>query len=452
MQVSEIDGLLHNALILQCENKFEEASKLYTKILEINPNEDRVYHFMGIMANQLGNQDKAIKFIKKAIEINPIASYYKDIGDIYFDNYNIPEVINSYTNAINLNTTEIEVYHNLALAYWYIRNFDKAFSLITQLIQSCPDYIDAQFTLGNFLLQLQNFDEGWKYYELRFCKSENVEIPKANKPKWNGESLAGKTIYVFTEQGYGDSIQFVKYLPLLKEMGAEIIFKPRNTLYSLFKDNLPGIKIISEDISDDLLEYDFYIPLLSIPGIIWKQNKAFLSGAKYLKANTIKAEAYKRQYFENDIFKIGIFWKGNPNRDKDRFVPIEHFFEIAKIENIKLYALQKGDGCEDLNKIPEGLEIINLGETFNDFCDSASAIENLDLIITTDSSIAHLAGALGKPVWILLSYTPEWRWFLEGEETIWYNSAKLFRQEKIGCWNKVFETIKNELYLLINKD
>jgi len=168
---------------------------------------------------------------------------------------------------------------------------------------------------------------------------------------------------------------------------------------------------------------------------------------KYLKVDPEKVDYYRKKYFQTDKFKVGIFWQGRKEYkdDNNRSIPLEYFLKLSQIKDVKLFSFQKGYGIEQLEDISERIEIINLGETFNDFLDTAAAIENLDLFITIDTSVAHLSAALNKPTWILLSYVPEWRWGLTGETSYWYNSVELFRQRDPGNWDELLNRVTKKL-------
>jgi hypothetical protein len=323
-----------------------------------------------------------------------------------------------------------------------------------------PDDVGLRFNLGGMLVKKRNFEEGWKYFESRldFFPHHKLLFPPDLKPKWDSsQSIEGKTIYVYPasyEFGYGDSIMFVRYLPLLKNMGANVICKTQPGLVKFFRENDLGAEIIDNSVSDDELKFDYQLPYMSMP-YAFNVNPDNISAKAYLKADPQKVQYYKEKFFNNDNFKVGIVWKTNVVTFKHAFNLIPHislFSEIAKIPNVKLYSIQKGEAERELNELPDGMEVINLGQTFNDFADTAAAIENLDLLISIDTSVAHLSGGLGKRTWILLPYAPNWRWHLDSEDSPWYKNARLFRQTKPCSWDDVLVRVEENIKNLINNN
>jgi ADP-heptose:LPS heptosyltransferase len=232
-------------------------------------------------------------------------------------------------------------------------------------------------------------------------------------------------------------------------MGANVIFKAPNNLIDLFRQSNLKAEIIEENFPDEKIIYDTYISLLSIPRILKTNldNIPFSSG--YLKINKEKVEDYRQKHLNNKNFKIGIKWKGTLKGNQNRQIPLKYFYDLAKLPNTEVYSFQKGAGIEQLQEVPPDIQITDLGSTFNNFADTAAAMENMDLIICNDTSIVHLAGALGKTVWILLPQTPEWRWLLNREDSPWYDSVRLFRQKKAGDWQEVMQRVIDACQLLI---
>jgi len=199
---------------------------------------------------------------------------------------------------------------------------------------------------------------------------------------------------------------------------------------------------------DESIEFDYYVPLMSLPYILGAKFDNIPCTSRYLKANPDDVRHYKEKYFDNDKLKVGIVWsnKNLINLDKLRSMQdIKYFYDIAKLDNVQVYSLQKGSGESQLNDLPEDIEIINLGKTFNDLADTAAAIENLDIVLSVDTSVVHLAGALGKPVWVLLNYTYCWRWFIDLQHSPWYESARIFKCKKMNDYDNLMKKVTEEL-------
>jgi len=304
--------------------------------------------------------------------------------------------------------------------------------------------------LGITYLLSGNFKRGWEEYEWRL---KTISVLPLKKSKWTGGTLKDRIILVHSEQGFGDTFQFVRYLPLLHEKfsAKKVLFLPPEGLEQLLRESELGAKILDASISEEAIDYDTNIHLLSLPRIFKTDLENIPYGRKrYFKANEKKVASYKKGYFRTNKLKVGIFWQGSPGLklDRHRSVPLHHFYPLCRLPDVKIYSLQKGHGIEQLEDLPEGGEITNLGETFKDFADTAAAIENLDIVITVDTAIGHLSGGLGKKTWILLPSYMEWRWHPGIDYSPWYKDVKLFRHKELGRkdWDEMMHRVKKELY------
>jgi hypothetical protein len=250
----------------------------------------------------------------------------------------------------------------------------------------------------------------------------------------------------------------VRYLPLLGDLGAgKVLFKLNNRgLERLLGGSDLKAEILDLETPVDSLNFDTNIHLMSLP-LIFRTNLENIpfKQKRYLKANEEKVREYKERFFfdvQNDKYKIGIFWQGNPaiKADRNRSLLLRYFYPLFKLPGVAIYSLQKGFGLEQLNDLPEGVEITSLGDTFNDFSDTAAAIENLDMVITIDTAVGHLSGALGKKTWILLPFNAEWRWHLDMDYSPWYEDVRLFRHKEPGKkdWEEMMERVKEQVKAL----
>lgn len=474
------------AIELQQSGQFDEAEKLYTEILKTDPNNTDVLNLYGLLNYQKNNIADAIFYIKKAIELKPDAYFYENLGRIYFDCEKIEMAINTYKKALELEPYSFSVLFNLASAYKKNKQFKDSIATYKDALIFEPDYADIYFNLGNiyeeigdtseainyykkaveynpndiefqyFLavsyLKVKNFEEGWKCFEKRPSKILSISTQRAllgdrinSKPLWNGEPIEGKTLYVYYEAGLGDTIMFARYLPLLKNKCAKVLFNPQISLTSFFKENYPDIEIIDSKTSTEDISFDVHIPIMSLAYVLQEDSENIPYSEGYLKANSELVKQYKEEYFNNSKFKIGIKWQGNATIGLSRIIPLTSFYKLFDLPNTRFYSVQKDDEkCETLNLV-EGYEIIDLGATFSDFSHTSAAVENLDLIICNDTSIAHLAGALGKQCWVLLPYLYNWRWHNDISYSPWYKSIKLFRQKESENWDEVFDRVREEL-------
>lgn len=443
------------AKVYTCQNNIAEAINCYKTILSLKPDFVEVYNTLGNLLSDLNRTDEATECYLDAIKIKPdyVEAYY-NLGNTLLKNDNIEAAKSFYIHALTLKQDYAEAYYNLGVTFHFENNVQEAIKHYEKAISLKPDYLEAYYSLATAYLIEKNFEKGWKVYrQLRHLKQEKFKIEESLlKTQWQGESLEGKTIYVYHEQGSGDTIFCARYLPVLNSMGAKVICKPQAGLEKLFRQSGLMAEIIDNHIDESDLTFDTHIPMYYLLSIlnVNKDNIPLTSG--YLKADKEKVEYYKKKFFNNDKFKVGIVWQGSPDfkNDKKRSVSLEQLYSLANISNIKLYSLQKGVGEEQLLRLPDSMEIPGLGSSFSDFSDTAAAINNLDLIISVDTSIAHLAGALGKATWMLVPYAPDWRWFLNTDECIWYKSLKLFRQTEPGNWPEVIDKIHKSLDTLVN--
>lgn len=478
-------GMLYSSL-----NNPEEAVKCYEKALKINPNISEIHNNLGSVYFDAGEIEKAIKCHEQAIKLKPdFAEAHFNLANAHLGNRKCrqlskePESLNKafacYSRAIELKPDFGVAYVNLGMAYHYKKEPEKellcyqkaeqlcpnsseilnnianmhrdagriteALEYFERAIQLDPNNDDAYVTASITYLASKNFEKGWKYYERRLNDYAPFQqkLKKYVQPVWKGEPLDGKTIYVYWEQGFGDSINFCRYLPVLSSMGARVLFEPQKTLKCLFEHN-----DLKAEITEDPKEFDYHVPLMSVPGILGVNADNILSGGKYLCADPDLVKQYREKYFDNNDFKLGIVWQCGNTKHVDQFrsVPnLSYFYPLLKLDNIKIYSFQKGYGSDQLEDIPDDIEIISLGKEFKDFSHTAAALENLDLLISVDTAVPHLAGAMGKPVWVLLQTVPDFRWFFEGETTPWYYSYRLFRQTKANQWEDLIDKVFQEL-------
>lgn len=416
--IEEVNQKIAIVLKKLAEESFKEGNYIYAIVyyeeaLKITPNDANVYNTIGYLYKIIGNKyqhlDEQIKYFEKAIELDP---------------------------------TCIQTIRNLAVTYPIVGRAEEAVKYFKKLLKLEP-VIDDYVAYSHLQIQLGNFAEGFKYYEYRFQRKGNpLEYPAFDKPKWEGQNISDKTLLIHYEQGFGDSIQFFRYVEQVKPLAKKIIFRVQNELVDLFRNNIEGIEILglTTPISD--LSFDYQIPLISILNVMDAtiDNIPYTEG--YLKADNKKIEYYKKEFFNNDCLKIGISYNGAQFGNARRNVPLECFYPLAKLKNIRLYSFQKGFGAEQLKNMPSNIKIIDLGATFNDFSDTAAAMANVDLFITSDNSVFNLAGAIGKKTFVLLNKHSEWRWFYDEETTPWYDSVKIFKkQNEEDNWDTLIENI-----------
>jgi hypothetical protein len=320
-----------------------------------------------------------------------------------------------------------------------------------------PNHPEVHYNISQAFLLSGNFKDGFKEYEWRFKVHDYFKYcflrpSDFSQPLWNGSNIEGATILVYSEQGFGDAIQFSRYIPFVSKLGARVIFQCHNELSSLLK-SLEGVEQFIVQ-GEPLPYFEVQCPLLTLPLVFNTTLENIPTKVPYLSVNSTLIQKWQdKMQGDNSKLKVGLVWQGNPkhNNDMNRSIPFNYFSVFTQLSDITFYSLQKDKGSEQLKNLPIGMKFVDLTEEINDFSDTAALIENLDLTISVDTSVAHLAGALGKSVWTLIPYKKsDWRWMINREDSPWYPTMRLFRQPQRGDWNSVMERVSEELQKLIS--
>ena len=432
-----------------------EALCCYERAIEISPGEAKAYTLAGDIFRDLGQLEKAFSWYQTALRLRPdLPKAHIDIGGICFQQEKFEEARLCCEKALSLKPDYVEALYNLAITLEALGRVKEAMEMYTRVLTLDPRHRDAALNRSLCLLLTGNFDDGWREYENRIVPDEwkNVYPYRYNLPRWDGSPLEGKKIFVHDEQGIGDTIQFVRYLPMVKSLGATVILETRKSLFGLFQ-NFHGIdRLVERRVSGDPVEAcDCYIPLLSLPGIFGTRPDSIPASVPYLFADAQKANHWHNR-LSGPEFKTGLVWRGNPRHKKDRSrsCALQHFEQLSMLTGLKIFGLQKMDSAAVNKELSGRTWIKNLGREFRDFTDTAAVIANLDLVVSVDTAVAHLAGAMGKPVWLLLPFVPDWRWMTKREDSPWYPSMRLFRQPQRGVWASVVENVRRALKRLLD--
>ncbi|RFC36389.1 MAG: Tfp pilus assembly protein PilF [Candidatus Nitrotoga sp. LAW] len=424
------------------------ANTMYGLILHEQPQNAVALQYSGVIAYQSGSHEKALKLIEQAIQIQPsIPDFHNNLGLVFQAIGDHQRATECYRQAIALNANYVDAYNNLGLILEATGRPAEAVTYYERAIALRPDFAQAHWNLSLALLATGNFLRGWDEYEWRLKTPELAgEGNRFTRPLWNGEDLRGKTILLHAEQGFGDAIQFIRYAPLVASLGGHILFECKPALKRLFKE-VEGIhEIILR--GDPLSQYDFHCPLLSLPPRFRTAEVEIPVAAPYLFPDEGLVEDWrKRMPDTGSALKVGLVWAGSPGNKNDlnRSIALSQFDLFGTVENVVFFNLQKGSGEAQANDPLTNLHFIGLTEDIGDFASTAALIANLDLVICVDTSVAHLAGAIGKPAWVLLPFAADWRWLLEREDSPWYPSLRLFRQCNIGNWEEVVVRVRDAL-------
>jgi hypothetical protein len=324
-----------------------------------------------------------------------------------------------------------------------------------------PDYADAHRNRALLWLLLGDFEQGWPEYEWRW-RCQGITMPAFRQPLWDGSPLEGRTVLLHAEQGLGDTLQFIRYAPLVQQQGGKVLVKGQLPLLSVLA-RCPGIDHLVGQ-NSPLPDFDVHAPLLSLPGLLRTTLATIPAQIPYLSADALLVEHWRTglnslfpqgQAEESGKFRIGIAWQGNPQHKKDRqrSLPLTSFEPLARLPGVRLFSLQVGPGTEQLAEIRDRFLVTDVGGRFNQesFEDAAAVLKGLDLVLSVDSAIVHLAGALGRPTWTLLPFAADWRWLLGRDDSPWYPTMRLFRQKVPGDWDGVFERIVSLLSSSLEK-
>ncbi len=457
------------------------AEKLYHQVLASEPANANAWCYLGICLFDTQRLQDSVAAYQRAVAIQPaFAIAWNNLGNSLRRLNRYKESIAAYDTALRHDGKYVNAFMNRATALLWdgqlqagLESVQRALALAPEdlearkvlataklwlgqladaereyldIIKLKPDDAELHKNLSMILLLRGEFKQGWKEYSWR-QKGGEFGVPSLPGPQWNGASLHGRTVLLLAEQGLGDTIQFIRYASLLKaRYDCRVVAAVQRPLLRLLHD-VAGVDEWAIR-GEKLPAHDVWAPMLSLPALLEQHDVADLPAATtYLQSDEQLVEKWREALAPLGGFRIGIAWQGNPGMDTDRFrsIPLALFEPLAKISGVKLISLQRGFGTEQLASLGGRMEIHTLGDDLDTssgpFMDTAAVMQNLDLVITSDTAIAHLAGALGVPVWVALTHVPDWRWLLNREDSPWYLSLRLFRQDQPGDWNSVFHKI-----------
>lgn len=454
-----MDELLNQAFDLHKQGQLGEAENLYNELLKQSPDNIQVLDLLARLKLSQKKYQESIELNKKILKLdsqNENALF--DIALAYKNEGFLKEALEYYNQAISLNPQNTNAHYNIAFIYADLGDVDNAIYHFNKVLEHNPNDSDTKYFVSLAYLKNREYKKGLPFFEYRMCRKSALLTQEHTYPNqmkqaklWQGENVPDKTIYTYYEAGFGDVLMFARYLPMLQEKCKQIIFKPQVPLTELFRENFPMIHTMNYFEPEKNIHFDYHIPILSLPYALGlDENNMFISKASYLKANPQKVKLYHDKFFDTSKLKIGIKWQGNTTYDWERVIDVKEFVKLFNIPNTKFYSFQTFEGAEKIEELKKYYDIVDIGKTLNNFSDTAGAIENLDLIICNDTSLAHIAGAMGKPCWVLLPYLYNWRWHLDLDTCDWYDSVKLFRQSEPQNWDSVFEELYKNL-ILYNK-
>lgn len=474
------------AFKLHSAGKVVEAQNFYKKILRENPNDYEVLNLVGLGELQKKNYQQAEEYVEKAISVKKVRYFYETLAQIYFlqkkynkeletrleeeqvfglnfelafglglaykNLLNFEKSEEYYLKAVKLNPQSRDTYFNLANLYTLFHKPEKAKDYYLKCLEINPNDRESKYFLALNYFRMKDYEKGLPYFEVRLCRetainTESVTYPNLipNTPIWQGEDISDKVLYTYYEAGFGDMIMFARYIPQLLKRCKKLIIKPQVQLTELLRENFPEVEVMDYFYEEKDLNFDVHIPFLSVPYVLGlKTDEMFTGREGYLHADKEKVDYYKNAFFDNNKFKIGIKWQGNTYYETSRVINVDAFSGLFDLKNVQVYSAQTFEGAEEFKKLEEKYNIVDLSKSFKNFSYTAAAIENLDLVICNDTSLAHLAGAMHKPCIVLLPYNYNWRWHTDLSYCDWYDSVKLYLAGKNETWNDVMTRVIQE--------
>lgn len=428
--------------------KVDEAIAAFERAVAGQPDSPEALTNLGNALQRKGLYAEAAATHRKAVAIRgDVPELHNNLGAALYDNLEYEEAIEAFRQSLSLRPDYREAQCTLANSYYRLGRLSEAIPAARRAIALWPDSPLPKFNLGLMLLSNGEFEEGWRMNEARWDVPElAMSRNRFAKPRWDGSDLRGKTILLYGEQGFGDTIQFVRYIPRVREMGAKIVLGCQSELARLLKQVEGVEQVVSK--SDGGIAFDVHCPLMSLPMHFGTNLTNIPSFESYLKADPELAAKWKERMSGGpDRLKVGLAWAGRPTHDNDRSrsISLQLLAPLAGVQGIWFCSLQKGDASCQAQNPPAGMQIADFSADVQDFADTAAMIANLDLVISVDTAAAHLAAAMGKPTWVLLPYAPDWRWLTAREDSPWYPTLRLFRQPKPRDWANPIQRVAEAL-------
>jgi tetratricopeptide (TPR) repeat protein len=428
-----------------------EAAACYQRALQLQPNLAEAHFNLGVILQAQGQLPAAAECYRQAITTQPEhAQAHSNLGTVYRAENRLTEAIECYQRALEFRPDFAETLSNLGNVFKLQGRMAEARICYDQSLRLKPDHALARYNRSLLVLAAGDWERGWADYESRWQCDDFPKRPFA-KPIWTGERLEKRVLLAHAEQGLGDTLHFARYIKLIGSRAGKVLFEIPPALVELCEQSAFRNLVVQ---GAPLPDFDVQVPLMSLPGILGTSLENIPAEVPYLSANPALIEVWRRQIRAQPGFKVGIAWQGKATYKDDRFrsIPLTHFAPLAQ-EGVELISLQKGPGAEQLAELEGRFHATDLGSSFDQehgpFMDTAALMMSLDLVITCDTAIAHLAGALAVPVWVALSVSPDWRWLLEREDSPWYPTMRLFRQTSFDDWQPVFQRIADELARIV---
>ena len=437
---------LGNALHMRGE--LDEAITCYQTALKNRPGDYEAWNNLGNAFKEKGFFDEAKAAYNKALQINPkFGLAYSNLGTVLQDQGEFEKAQEVYQRAVDIDPHFVTAFNNMGVALREQGRLGEAAVYFEKVFKSNPRDPEAHWNMAITYLLEGRFEEGWREYEWRFQRKNVTVVERLfTQPRWNGGNIEGRTILLYAEQGMGDTVHFIRYAPLVAGQGAKVIVECQKELIPLVQ-SVQGVADVFEK-GGELPTFDVWCPLLTLPLLFATTIETIPANVPYVHVPEKLKEAWRQKVLKDPPgCRVGLVWAGNPKYrlDRIRSCPFELFTKLRDIDGVLLYSLQKGEADEQVKTFQSRLPLIDYMDDVRDFADTAALIENLDLVISVDTAVLHVAGAMGKPAWAILPYVPDWRWMLNRSDSPWYPTMKLFRQPKFGDWESVLREVAQAL-------
>jgi Flp pilus assembly protein TadD len=431
---------------LKQQGKLDEAIAALRAALRLQPNFPAAYNNLGTALHEKGHRDEAIAAYRDALRLDPNhAAAHNNLGNLLRLSGELDAAGASFRTALRLEPANTEALYNLALTFKDQDRVHDAIAGFRAVLHLNPNHVEAHWNLALALLQLGDYREGWQHYEWRKRKSDFSRFALGlPQPNWDGSDLAGRSIFLHTEQGLGDTIQFIRYAPLVaaQRNAGKVIVGCRPNLLRLLRDG--GVAGVDHWIAPDqtLPPFQVHSALLSLPLVMGTTTLDQIpSRVPYLHATAETSHAWRKKLAaDSSPLKVGLFWEGSI-ADRRRSIPLSALAPLAVSAppGASFHSLQVGDPARQQR--PPGMTLHDYSAELTDFAETAGLIEQLDLVISVDTAVAHLAGAMAKPIWTMLPYQADWRWLEARDDSPWYPTMRLFRQKSRGQWDEVIQRV-----------
>ncbi len=428
------------------------ANEVYVGVLRLKPDCAEALTKLGLVCQDMGDLALAADLHRQAIALAPgMADAHNNLGAVLLTLDNADEALICFRRALAEKPDHFGAQSNIGCVFADRGDLASAEKCFRRAWAFNPMSDTVRFFLGSLHLLQGKFSPGWEEYETRRAPGHLRESKRTFlQPQWRGEPLRGDAILLYAEQGLGDTMQFVRYAPLVAARGGRVVLEVQPGLRRLISKMDGVARILSQ--GDPLPDFRWQCPLMSLPLAFKTELASIPSSVPYLRANDAEIEEWSRR-LQGRGLRIGLAWGGNPkhSRERTRSIPLAELAPLTAIEGTVFYSLQKGAAAAQIRELPPGVTVIDLDAEQKDFADTAAIVANLDLVISIDTSVAHLVGALGKPLWVLLHQRPDWRWLLGREDSPWYPTARLFRKSATEDWRSVVHRLRQEIEKLVKE-